>query len=477
MIYLCLCLALGATATAQIPNNGMEFWTGSPQLIDWVTNSYPLTMPPYDPYIVRQDTNSHSGKYAATFFGNGILTPTATTTFPLGNQAPTHLRFWYRLLFPPCVNDPGFSDKDTAFVRLEVLHQGQVVQSVLWQSSVSQLDFFSVVLPIPAVTSPFDSCRITLLGGKVYGGCGFAPDGTRFSVDDLSLLFPADCVDSGAINLNAICPLIFDPVCGCNGVTYSNTCDAQNYGGVLYWTPGACPPSTGNGCSANFTVSKQTDTISFVNTSTANNLLTHRWTFGDGDSSSFFNPTHLYAATGWYEVCLTITGLDSLLSPCSDTYCDSVYVSDGCIDSSLICPAGSLCCDAPLDMPVCGCDGVTYMNACVATLFGGVLSSTPGSCDSLPSGIDHLSQAVNLRLSPNPSATQSTLSFTTTGRADWRLTVSSLLGAIVLSEDLGPLSAGAHSAKLHLATLAKGVYLLGLHSEGQSPKFVKLVKD
>ena len=117
------------------------------------------------------------------------------------------------------------------------------------------------------------------------------------------------------------------------------------------------------------------------------------------------------------------------------------------------------------------------MNACVATLFGGVLSSTPGSCDSLPSGIDHLSQAINLRLSPNPSATQSTLTFTTTARAAWRLTVSSLLGATVLSEDLGPLSAGAHSATLPQAALAKGVYLLGLHSEGQSPKLLKLVKE
>jgi hypothetical protein len=455
----------------------MEFWTGSPQLIDWTTNSYPLTMPPYDPYIVRQDTNSHSGKYAATFFGNGILTPTATTTFPLGNQSPTHLRFWYRLLFPPCVNDPGFTEKDTAFVRLDILHQGQVVQTALWQSTLSQLDYTPVYLPVPAVTSSFDSCRITLLGGKVYGGCGFAPAGTAFSLDDLALRFAADCVDSGAINLNAICPLVFDPVCGCNGVTYGNACEALNYGGVLYWTPGECPPTTGNGCSANFTHTKQTDTITFTNTSTASALLTHRWTFGDGDSSSFFNPTHIYAAPGWYEVCLTITGLDSLNSACSDTHCDSIYVSDGCIDSSLICPPGSLCCDAPLDMSVCGCDGVTYMNACVATLFGGVLSSTPGSCDSLPSGIGRFSPALQLRLSPNPAANESILSFTTTQAAAWRCTISSLLGATVLSQDLGPLSPGAHRLSLPIASLAKGIYLLGLHSEGQSPKLLKLIKE
>lgn len=48
------------------------------------------------------------------------------------------------------------------------------------------------------------------------------------------------CIDESLINLNAICPMIWAPVCGCDGITYSNTCVATNYGGVLTWVDGEC---------------------------------------------------------------------------------------------------------------------------------------------------------------------------------------------------------------------------------------------
>ncbi|MCB0636373.1 MAG: hypothetical protein KDC54_07130, partial [Lewinella sp.] len=38
------------------------------------------------------------------------------------------------------------------------------------------------------------------------------------------------CVDPGLINAAAVCPAIYDPVCGCNGITYANECEAEAAG-------------------------------------------------------------------------------------------------------------------------------------------------------------------------------------------------------------------------------------------------------
>ena len=66
-------------------------------------------------------------------------------------------------------------------------------------------------------------------------------------------------------------------------------------------------------------------TVSMINNASGT-ALAYYWDFGDGNTSQQAYPTHTYANTGVYYVCLTIVDATQNMT-CTSVYCDSVWVT------------------------------------------------------------------------------------------------------------------------------------------------------
>ena len=163
-------------------------------------------------------------------------------------------------------------------------------------------------------------------------------------------------------------------------------------------------------CQANFTTIDTLGYIFFVNNSTPGSSGSYYWDFGDGNTSTQYNPSHVYDSTGTYLVCLI--AYDSL-----GNYCDST------------------------------CHYIVVTN-----LLGISNNENP---------------IAQLTLSPNPSDENSALSFYLPQPADVTFNVYDIAGRMIFEISSQHFSAGKQTVQIATNNFSSGVYFIKSIANGQ----------
>ena len=159
--------------TNSIPNGDFENWNNL-LLQSWQTNSCPACVPAFETYIVKQDSTSYHGQFAAKFIYNNLYPATAVNKFSVSTH-PTMLSAYVKY---------SIYGSDTVSVKIKLLHNSITVDSGQWVGTSSVNNYLQILIPITNSASQVDSAIISIHGGHKIG---YPSNNSVFWIDDLKI--------------------------------------------------------------------------------------------------------------------------------------------------------------------------------------------------------------------------------------------------------------------------------------------------